>query len=168
MDYLSKAASHPRVIGGFAAVISVGAFLGALALAGPSNDESFESAQATSVEQPALDPAGLALAMSLETEPEQVALAAPQIAVPKTVSPACSWESDGVAELCQSDWPYSDAQFVKSNATPCYDDFGDVMECKNDPPRQETQVARSATAKTGTITYGEEIDDSDSLESLDD
>lgn len=167
MNYLSKAASHPRVIGGLAAVISVGAFLGALALAGPSNDESFESTRATSVEQPALDPAGLALAMSLETDPQQVALAAPRIESPKVVSPACSWENDGTAELCQSDWPYSDAQFATSRATPCYDDFGDVMECQNDPPRPETLVARSATANTGAITHGEEIND-DSLESLDD
>ena len=160
MSYLSKAASHPRAAGGFATVLVVGTFLGALALAGSGEE-------AASFDSSILDSNGLMIAMSLETDSQQVALAAPRISSPKIVSPACSWENDGVAEICQSDWPYSDVRVAKPEATVCYDDFGDTMDCQSDAPQPERHVARSAeNLNTGSTTCGDEIDNDSPPECL--
>ena len=142
MSYLSKAASRPRLVGGFATVLAVGAFFGALTLADP-NDE------VTAFDWSSLDPNGLMFAMSLETDPQRGVVAAPRIESSKAVSPACGWESDGVAEICQSDWPYPDAQIPDRAA-----------------PREETRVVHAANDTDGAVTCGPEFNDGDPIDCL--
>jgi hypothetical protein len=172
MNFISKSVSHPSVISGFAAILATVAFLAALALAAPSNDDAFGSAQVTPVGQPALDPAGLALAMSLETspadsddDPMQVPFTSGLEHTPEQQQVACSWEASATAPTCLGDWPYEDAPVTQAKAEKCYSDFGDVVQCPSDQPDQHTQVAQVATDEE--LVCGEEINDLDSLKCLD-
>jgi hypothetical protein len=131
MNYSSKNFLRPRVVGGLAAFLSSLAFL--TALAAPT-DETTASDQAAVVEQPALDPAGLALAMSLETEP------APQPIESEWPYPG----TEPAPQPIESEWPYPDAPVMQAKQTVCYDDFGDVTECENDQPDQYTLARHSA------------------------
>lgn len=173
MNYLSKAASHSRVAGGFATVLVVGTFLGALALAGSGeNAAPFDSS--------ILDSNGLMIAMSLETSPEPAAnrddgenelpFTSGLEQTPeqqRAATPACSWDGSDAAAPCMIDWPYQDARVAQAAATPCYDDFGDVVDCRDDAPLRETLVANSTSnVKAGPVVCGEEINDDDSLECL--
>jgi hypothetical protein len=161
MNFISKSVSHPRAVGGFAAILATVAFLAALALAGPTTDEAFESAQVAPVDQSALDPGGLALAMSLETSRESAVDSDDEISeLPFTsgveqtpeqqqaATPACTWDGSDAAVPCMIDWPYQDARVAQAAPTTCYDDFGDVTECSNDRPYPDTLMTQAADDST--------------------
>jgi hypothetical protein len=139
MNYSTKSYLRLRAVGGIAASLTVLAFLAALALAA-SPDETTGPNQAAGVEPSALDPAGLALAMSLETAP------APQ--------------------PIESEWPYPDAP-VQQAETICYDDFGDATECQDIQPDQYRLAKHSAgDGQVDLAACGPEINDADPQDCL--
>lgn len=166
MSYPSKSLLRLRAVGGIAASLTVLAFLTALTLAA-SNDETTAPNQAAGVEPPALDPNGLALAMSLDTAPARQPIESewPYPDAPVQEASATSFQT--VPQPIESEWPYPDAPIAQAKTTICYDDFGDVVGCEDEQPDRYALALHSARdGQVDLAACGPEINDGDPMDCL--